>query len=119
MEGGPAQVIIVKPKSKQEPRLRRLYRKSTGIEAASGQTKNGGWLGRSHPPFLIHLCLAPRLIRLPQFSFGDALGARRMHTQDPGWIASLTPRTPSSQSHDRSASAAASERSTHFHPGSI
>jgi len=45
---GPAQVLIAKIKRKQEPHLRRWYRKRNGIEAAISHMKNDGWLGRNH-----------------------------------------------------------------------
>lgn len=45
---GPAQVLIAKPKRKQEPQLRRWYRKRNGIEAAISHMKNDGWLGRNY-----------------------------------------------------------------------
>ena len=45
---GPAQVKIAKPKRRQEPELRRWYRKRNGIEAAISHMKNDGWLGRNH-----------------------------------------------------------------------
>jgi IS5 family transposase len=45
---GPAQVLIAKPKRKQEPKLQRWYRKRNGIEAAISHMKNDGWLGRNY-----------------------------------------------------------------------
>jgi IS5 family transposase len=45
---GPAQVFIAKIKRKQEPHLRRWYRKRNGIEAAISHMKNDGWLGRNY-----------------------------------------------------------------------
>ncbi len=45
---GPAKVLLAKPKKKQEPELRRWYRKRNGIEAAISHMKNDGWLGRNY-----------------------------------------------------------------------
>jgi transposase, IS5 family len=45
---GPARVFIAKIKRKQEPHLRRWYRKRNGIEAAISHMKNDGWLGRNY-----------------------------------------------------------------------
>jgi IS5 family transposase len=45
---GRAQVLIAKIKRKQEPHLRRWYRKRNGIEAAISHMKNDGWLGRNY-----------------------------------------------------------------------
>jgi IS5 family transposase len=45
---GPARVLIAKIKRKQEPHLRRWYRKRNGIEAAISHMKNDGWLGRNY-----------------------------------------------------------------------
>jgi IS5 family transposase len=45
---GRAQVLIAKLKRKQEPHLRRWYRKRNGIEAAISHMKNDGWLGRNY-----------------------------------------------------------------------
>lgn len=45
---GPARVLIAKIKRKQEPDLRRWYRKRNGIEAAISHMKNDGWLGRNY-----------------------------------------------------------------------
>jgi IS5 family transposase len=45
---GPAQVLIAKPKRRQEPQLQRWYRKRNGIEAAISHMKNDGWLGRNY-----------------------------------------------------------------------
>ena len=45
---GPAQVLIAKAKRKQEPALRRWYRKRNGIEAMISHMKNDGWLGRNY-----------------------------------------------------------------------
>lgn len=45
---GPAQVLLAKPKRKQEPQLQRWYRKRNGIEAAISHMKNDGWLGRNY-----------------------------------------------------------------------
>lgn len=45
---GPAQVLIAKPKRKQEPAWRRWYRKRNGIEATISHMKNDGWLGRNY-----------------------------------------------------------------------
>jgi len=45
---GPARVLITKIKRKQEPHLRRWYRKRNGIEAAISHMKNDGWLGRNY-----------------------------------------------------------------------
>lgn len=44
---GPAKVLIAKPRRKQEPELRRWYRKRNGIEAAISHMKNDGWLSRN------------------------------------------------------------------------
>ena len=44
---GPAKVLIAKPRRKQEPELRRWYKKRNGIEAAISHMKNDGWLGRN------------------------------------------------------------------------
>ncbi len=45
---GPARVLIAKIKRKQEPDLRRWYRKRNGIEAAISHMKNDGWLKRNY-----------------------------------------------------------------------
>lgn len=45
---GPARVLIAKIKRKQEPHLRRWYRKRNGIEAAISHMKNDGWLKRNY-----------------------------------------------------------------------
>lgn len=45
---GPAQVLIAKPKRKQEPDRQRWYRKRNGIEATISHMKNDGWLGRNY-----------------------------------------------------------------------
>jgi IS5 family transposase len=45
---GPARVLIAKIKRRQEPDLRRWYRKRNGIEAAISHMKNDGWLGRNY-----------------------------------------------------------------------
>ena len=45
---GPARVLIAKTKRRQEPDLRRWYRKRNGIEAAISHMKNDGWLGRNY-----------------------------------------------------------------------
>jgi len=45
---GPARVLIAKSKRKQEPELRRWYRKRNGIEAAISHMKNDGCLGRNY-----------------------------------------------------------------------
>ena len=44
---GPAKVLIAKPRRRQEPELRRWYRKRNGVEAAISHMKNDGWLGRN------------------------------------------------------------------------
>ena len=41
-------MLIAKIKRKQEPHLRRWYRKRNGIEAAISHMKNDGWLGRNY-----------------------------------------------------------------------
>jgi IS5 family transposase len=45
---GAAKVLIAKPKRKQEPKLRRWYKKRNGIEAMISHMKNDGWLGRNY-----------------------------------------------------------------------
>lgn len=45
---GPAKVLIAKPRRKQEPELRRWYKKRNGVEATISHMKNDGWLGRNH-----------------------------------------------------------------------
>lgn len=44
---GPAKVLIAKPRRKQEPHLRRWYKKRNGVEATISHMKNDGWLGRN------------------------------------------------------------------------
>lgn len=44
---GPAKVLIAKPRRKQEPELRRWYKKRNGVEATISHMKNDGWLGRN------------------------------------------------------------------------
>ena len=44
---GPARVFIAKPRRKQEPQLRRWYKKRNGVEATISHMKNDGWLGRN------------------------------------------------------------------------
>lgn len=44
---GPAKVLIAKPRRKQEPQLRRWYKKRNGVEATISHMKNDGWLGRN------------------------------------------------------------------------
>lgn len=45
---GPAKVLLVKPRRKQEKKLRRWYQKRNGIEAIISLMKNDGWLGRNY-----------------------------------------------------------------------
>lgn len=45
---GAATVLIAKPRRKQDPKLRRWYKKRNGIEAMISHMKNDGWLGRNY-----------------------------------------------------------------------
>jgi len=45
---GAAQVLLAKPRQKQEPKLRRWYKKRNGIEAMISHMKNDSWLGRNY-----------------------------------------------------------------------